>query len=122
VITASHDETALRDIENGSGGTVFQVPIFVPTTGTVRCQIKVYDLAGNLVIAGRSDNATTTLNSPRGEYAKLDLYWNGFNAQGMRAAPGTYRIVVFISYHGVSASDKERAQNRKHQGIVGIAK
>jgi fibro-slime domain-containing protein len=118
-ITAGHDPGAIPHIRGGGGGTVFQVPIYVPRTGTVRCQIKVYDLAGNLVISGQNDNATQRLQVGPEEYAKMDLYWNGFNSKGMKVSPGTYRIVVFISY--VNTNDP-LAKNSKFQGTVGMSK
>jgi len=121
-IYATHDEGAIRDIRDGkAGGTVFEVPIYVPTQGKVKCQLKVYDLAGNLVNAGESNDAAVGISGDGGGFNKMHLYWNGYNSKKMKVAPGTYRMVVYISYENVSKND-ENAKNKKFQGIVGIAK
>ncbi|MCL2242311.1 MAG: hypothetical protein FWC04_07290, partial [Chitinispirillia bacterium] len=118
-ITASHNDGAIDYIKYGGGGTVFEVPIYVPKTGTVRCQVKVYDLAGNLVNSGETNDAATgTLRTNEG-YTKMHIYWSGYNSKDMKAAPGSYRMVVFISYKNTTDS---LAKNKKMQGSVGIAK
>jgi len=122
VIVAVHDREALELIRNPSGpligGTVFEVPVYVPTTGTVKCQLKVYDLAGNLVVAGESNNAASGMETG---YSKMHLYWNGYNSKKMKVAPGTYRMVVYISYSNLGKND-ENAKNKKYQGLVGMSK
>jgi fibro-slime domain-containing protein len=129
IIYASHDRNAITDIkDNGYGGTVFDVPIYVPDTdgGKVKCQLKVYDLAGNLVISGESGDAWDKGKyESGGEFTKMYLYWNGYNSKKMKVAPGTYRMVVFISYSGIdpnNAQDKANAKNKKFQGTVGMSK
>lgn len=127
-IFADHDPTAVRDIrDRGNGGTVIQVPIYVPESpgAKVRCQVKVYDLAGNLVISGDSKNgdAAHNLRGSNGQHTKMDLYWNGYNSKGMMVSPGTYRMVVFISYTGLQTqTEKENATPQKYQSLVGISK
>jgi len=135
-IYASHDPTAVRDIrgkdENGNptakayGGTVFQVPVYVPEGdgARVRCQLKVYDLAGNLVISGESDDAVRGMEQ-KGQFPEkgMHLYWNGYNSKAMKVAPGTYRMVVYVTYEGnLSDEDKRFAKDKKYQGVVGISK
>jgi len=129
VIFATHDPTAIRDIQGGNGGTVVRTPVYVPNTGKIRCQIKVYDLAGNLVISGESDRAKEDLlrvnSAVAGTFADLDIYWNGFNSKAMKVSPGTYRMVVYISYTGINNSntqDAQSAKNRKYQTTVGMSK
>ncbi|MCL2219854.1 MAG: fibro-slime domain-containing protein, partial [Chitinispirillia bacterium] len=124
-INAFHDQEAIPYIRGGGGGTVFRVPIYVPTNGSVRCQIKVYDLAGNLVISGESNKARDAFKDNPGDYVNMDLYWNGYNSKAMKVAPGTYRMVVYVSYNLVNNAtqqDRERAKNRKFQGTVGMSK
>ncbi|GBU22614.1 hypothetical protein R80B4_02524 [Fibrobacteres bacterium R8-0-B4] len=139
VINATHDPDAVQGIRDGRyGGAVFEVPIYVPSITTtnengetvlipvdkrpkVRCQLKVYDLAGNLVVSGQNNDAMSGNNG--NEFSKMHLYWNGYNAQKMKVAPGTYRIVVNITYEGNLSDDDQRfAKDKKDQGVVGISK
>jgi hypothetical protein len=124
-IEARHDANAIAEIRgNTAGGTVLQVPVYVPNTGTMMCQIKVYDLAGNLVASGQSDG-DAAVGLTRGGDAKLDLYWNGYNSKQMKVAPGTYRMVVYVSYKNINRNDPtdaQRAKPTKHQGVVGMGK
>jgi fibro-slime domain-containing protein len=131
VIEAIHDRNAIRDIENGSGGTVFQVPIYVPDdpAAVMMAQIKVYDLAGNLVNSGQSNQVRQSLLEDNyatpGNFAALDLYWNGYNERGMIVAPGTYRMVVHITYRlsaNASQQDRQHAKSRRFTGVLGISK
>jgi fibro-slime domain-containing protein len=138
-VNATHDPDAVQGIRDGRyGGAVFEVPIYVPSITTtnengetvlipvnkrpkVRCQLKVYDLAGNLVISGQDNDAMGGNNG--NEFSKMHLYWNGYNAQKMKVAPGTYRMVVYITYEGnLSDEDKKFAKDKKYQGLVGISK
>ena len=136
-INATHDDKAVAGIKNGDwGGTVFEVTLYVPgakdANGNpidpskqpkVKCQLKVYDLAGNLVISGKNDDAMG--GSSGGEFTKLHLYWNGYNSKKMKVAPGTYRMVVLISYTNtgnLSKDEKEFAKDKKYTGLVGISK
>jgi len=130
-VYATHDESAIRDIKDGkNGGTVFEVTnIYVPETPGVnmRCQLKVYDLAGNLVISGESDKAKEELKDYAGQSTNMHLYWNGYNSKAMKVAPGTYRMVVYISYTGTAGknlteADRKGAKTKKLQGLVGMAK
>jgi len=138
IIFADHDKNAVDDIKKGkAGGTVFEVTLYVPGAlkdkngnplplndqPKVKCQLKVYDLAGNLVIAGQSADAMRGVNL--GETTKLHLYWNGYNAKKMKVAPGTYRMVVYISYTNVGdLSPEEQAlfKDNKYTSLVGISK
>jgi hypothetical protein len=82
----------------------------------------VYDLVGNLVSAGENNKVIGTWNGPAlqvQEYTSMDLFWSGYNSKGMKSAPGTYRIIVYISY--VNTTDPN-AKNKKYQGTVGIGK
>jgi len=89
----------------------------------IKCRLKVYDLAGNLVNSAQTDDALKTMkNKPENENSVMHLYWNGYNAKAMKVAPGTYRIVVEIKYEGVPPSVKYVMKDSKYTGLVGINK
>jgi len=131
-IGAYHNPGAIPHIKGGGGGAVFQVPVHIainPATGkpyTIRCQVKVYDLAGNLVSSGEEKDILKVPGqdlaqdvSETGKHTEMHLFWSGFNSKGMKSAPGTYRIVVMISYPD---GGRDAPKNKKFQGTVGIAK
>jgi fibro-slime domain-containing protein len=128
-IGAYHNPGAVPHIKAGGGGAVFQVPIYIPrdpdnpsSVGKIKCQVKVYDLAGNLVSSGAEEDMLSVNRDPAADgatYSQMHLFWSGYNSKGMKAAPGTYRIVVQISYPN---SKDPKAKNVKHTGSVGIAK
>jgi fibro-slime domain-containing protein len=130
-IGAYNNPNAIEHIRAGGGGAVFQVPVYIARDPNnpnalpdkIKCQVKVYDLAGNLVSSGSEGDV---LNVPRSNwaidgatYSKMDMFWSGYNSKGMKAAPGTYRIVVQISYPG---SKDPKALSKKYTGTVGIGK
>jgi hypothetical protein len=129
VITAADNPSAIPHIKAGGGGAVFQVPVYVPNDAVgsggkaeIKCQVKVYDLVGNLVSSGENDKVLQSSARLFGQaegYASMDLFWSGFNSKGMKSAPGTYRIIVYISY--VNTTDT-KAKNKKLQGTIGIGK
>jgi len=142
-IYALNDLTALEQVRGSKdpvtgkykpgekGGAVFAVPIYVPEQGYVKCQLKVYDLAGNLVISaesGKNENAAAGVKPEmKGLPTATDihLYWNGYNSKAMKVAPGTYRIVVKISYPedgNLSSKDKQYAKEKKFTGLLGMSK
>ncbi len=100
-----HDPRAYPHVTNGGGGTVTRFVIYVPPQDSLRSckievQVKIYDLAGNLVISGKSKDFVmdSKFEAQAGNYVEADLYWNGFNAKGMNAAPGTYRQIIYVHY------------------------
>jgi fibro-slime domain-containing protein len=120
VITPVHNPGAIPYIRGGGGGTVFQVPIYVPSSGNISVRLKVYDLAGNLVNSGESRDAVRGLESNRGEFVEIDLYWNGFNSRNMKVAPGTYRLVVHVTY--TNTNDPMAKNPPPFRGTVGMSK
>jgi len=150
-VGAYDNPEAINWIKNGGGGVVFRVPVYIPddvkTSNSVgsggaigdgrgsdipgkvniRCQVKVYDLAGNLVSSGETKNLLnvnrSTLATDPGDDVgtsdNMDLFWSGFNSKGMKSAPGTYKMIVQISYTGTKDPN---AKNQKYTGTVGIAK
>jgi flagellar hook assembly protein FlgD len=81
-------------------------------------------LAGNLVSSGEESNILSVSGSrvevkDAGARTQMDILWSGYNSKGMKAAPGTYRIIVQIIYPG---STDDIAKAKKFQGTSGIAK
>jgi hypothetical protein len=80
--------------------------------------LHIYDVAGNVVATAESDqNFGTSLNPSNKNFADLNLYWNGFNMQKMRVAPGIYRAVIYIDYHGLKGFKNTRTTTK-----IGIGK
>ena len=130
-IGAYNNPNAIEHIRAGGGGAVFQVPVYIARDPNnpnalpdkIKCQVKVYDLAGNLVSSGSEGDVLGVPGSnwaiDGATYSKMDMFWSGYNSKGMKAAPGTYRIVVQISYPG---SKDPKALSKKYTGTVGIGK
>jgi hypothetical protein len=128
VLNAFHDKDAAQWVRDGKGGSIVRVPVYIPGPGegTVRCQVKVYDLVGNLVHAARSNNLVGDSNDPNMKnmeqnFMDIDLYWNGYNSKKMKVAPGTYRVIVQFDYS--SSELRRRFKGRdKFTAPVGISK
>ena len=64
-------------------------------------QLKIYDIAGNLVQSADQPNIISTIDQSFREAGKLFtvyIYWNGSNRQGMPVSPGFYRTVIYVDY------------------------
>ncbi len=83
---------------------------------TVSGLLMVFDAVGNLVYTRENDNVlpekwrTSEFDSSR---VKLVFYWNGMTDQNMKAAPGLYRVIVFLD------TGREKS---KYRGNVGISR
>jgi hypothetical protein len=89
-------------LERRQGGSIISIEgitIPPPNTGNVTLTIKIYDVAGNSVIWAKNDNLFSTSNIPG---TSVFLYWDGFNSQKMKVAPGVYRAVVYVDYPQLS--------------------
>ena len=127
-IGAYHNPGAIPHIRSGGGGAVFQVPVMIRDENgklyKIKCQVKVYDLAGNLVSSGETDDMLNVpgqqlaADFPGEKFAQMNLFWSGYNSKGMKSAPGTYRIIVAISYD----TKDPNVKNHRYQGTIGIAK
>jgi len=128
-IGAYHNPNAIQHIRNGGGGAVFQVPVYIARSSEngppdkIMCQVKVYDLAGNLVSSGKEEDLLrvpgSDLSTGSDTYTHMDMFWTGYNSKGMKSAPGTYRIIVQLSYPDTK---DPKAKNKKYTGTIGIAK
>lgn len=116
-----HNPNAITHIKDrGGNGLVIQFSTYIPhrDSGVVKAQMKIYDLAGNLVHSESSNNLIrdSRLNAESGSHTQINVYWNGYNSKGMKVAPGIYRMVIFLDFTSSVYKD------RKHQVTLGVAK
>jgi hypothetical protein len=84
----------------------------------IKLYARIYDIVGNLVLAHTEENI---LELPRFESVKsgsgfnLDIYWHGYNEEGMQVAPGIYSVVVYID------SESYNAREQRRRTVIGIA-
>lgn len=64
----------------------------------VKGSMKIYDVVGNTVNWGTNQDIFESIGGGSG----MDIYWNGYNHEGMKVSPGVYRAVIFIDYPGAS--------------------
>jgi hypothetical protein len=74
----------------------------VPATGKVKGTLKIYDVVGNTVNWGNTDDLFHGVPDNNQTAPSFDFYWNGLNANGMKCSPGVYRVVIYIDYPGAS--------------------
>jgi hypothetical protein len=61
--------------------------------------LKVYDLAGNLVCHRMNDDDLIPPSwhaNADGQTRELLFYWNGMTDRGMKSAPGVYRVLLTL--------------------------
>jgi len=123
-----HDPDAAEYVKKGGGGSIVRVPVRVPGPNEkpgVRCQIKVYDLVGNLVHAAKTNDlindSKINTGDVGGQFMDVDLYWNGYNSKKMKVAPGTYRLIVQFDYEDSKIKSDLKGKN-KFTAPVGISK
>lgn len=112
-----HDLDFVGDqiVQARKGGTVIMAEITPPsnpqwgptTVGEIQAELKVYDIAGNLVFHRKNDNLikesaqwTTAYGTGQwdaGYTRKVYFVWGGLNDQGMNCAPGVYRAIVSMT-------------------------
>ena len=119
-----HEPNARRWVRDDDAGVVISFELVIPTADNiVRVHIKVYDIAGNLVQSVVNNDVVAqlrevlTLEQIERTTVTVDMYWNGSTAQGMPAAPGLYRAVVYIDY-----ADNTFYGDRREVTLIGIAK
>jgi hypothetical protein len=77
-----------------NGGTIISFKSQLSANDVVKGYIKVFDVTGNLVAY---DENTITMPSTWIPGSSFGIYWSGLNGQGMRVAPGVYRVIINIS-------------------------
>jgi hypothetical protein len=118
------------DVQNGGhGGAMFLFTFQQPEKGSqvgVECQIKIYDLVGNLV---QSDYNPDFYNSDKSEVLQSNglvtshIYWNCTNAKGMVVAAGVYRVVAYLHYKDIgSGHEAHRFPDEKKIAQLGVAR
>ncbi len=82
---------------------------------SIDLRVKIYDAVGNSVTEAYTrvvyDNIKTS------SVDDYDIYWNGFNASGMKVAPGIYRVAVTLAYLNRKTGE---SRNTKLWGVIGI--
>jgi hypothetical protein len=89
-------------LEEKRGGSIISIEGIIippPNTGNVRLTMKIYDVVGNSVIWTGTEDLFSVSSIPG---TSIFLYWNGFNQQKMKVAPGVYRAVVYVDYPPLS--------------------
>ncbi|MDO5576996.1 MAG: hypothetical protein Q4F84_07940, partial [Fibrobacter sp.] len=125
---AVHEPNARRWVREDHAGTVITFPLVISTLNLdslsdavkLRCNVKVYDLVGNMVNSAKNEDILESIrrnvvpalqrraqtSSEDASVYPLDIYWNGFSKKKVRVAPGVYKIVVALEYHGSSTAKK----------------
>ena len=121
-----NNPSAIDWVKEDHGGTVISlrnlpVPADMEQRKKVTGYLKIYDVIGNVVNwASSAENGQAdifgNLLSGTQTATEVDLYWNGLNKRGMKVAPGVYRAVVYIDYHGVENNKNVRLTTKV--GIV----
>ncbi|NLG16380.1 MAG: fibro-slime domain-containing protein [Fibrobacter sp.] len=122
VINARHEPNARTWVKTDRSGVVLNFDLMVPPAEEnlkVKCIIKIYDAVGNQVITNTNNDllgderiSKSDLQKSRGSLFDIDLYWNGFTGRKMKAAPGIYKVMVYLEYYG-SKSASEYNKNFK---------
>jgi len=92
-------------------GTAIQVNITLPDDGSkVYGYLKIYDAVGNVVYYSDPYDITADLirggnNIQNLSTFSLLLYWSGCNVEGMRVAPGAYKLVFYVDYENPKYPD-----------------
>ena len=120
-INFKNEPEAIKWVKNG--GTIFRVMIS-PGQGKVTGYLRVYDVVGNLVNSGQSDtNMITEIqkqSSADSSVVPYDVYWNGTNSHGMKAAPGAYLGVYYTTTTKKNGAGATSTDTRRQVKKVGI--
>jgi hypothetical protein len=126
VLNASHEPSARQWVRDDHAGMVFSVKVAIPSledrkTVKAECFIKIYDAIGNQVWSIKNKDITESLlkNSRNADSSVVDFdtYWNVYNSNGMKVAPGIYKVILYINYSGLNA---EKYPNIKVTGKAGV--
>lgn len=113
VIFARHEPNARTWVKTDRSGVVLNFDLMVPSAEEdlkVKCIVKIYDAVGNQVITRTNNNllesiSKSDLQKSRGSLYDIDLYWNGFTGRKMKAAPGIYKVMVYLEYYGSKSAN-----------------
>ncbi len=111
------NEDKLYNIIQQNGGVMIVIPLL--GIKSMEVAIMVFDAIGNLVFSNQSDGdiLKTVVESEDQwmlealqtgtDVVDFPLYWHGVTSNGMRSAPGIYKILVFIDATTVSDEKKK---------------
>lgn len=125
------NEPKAKEWAQGKQGVMMQFTLIFPENADtvkggidpsikIRCVEKIYDFVGNPVISAVNENLVDKLlrdSAGRlGARQVVSLYWNGFTKSGRPAAPGIYKVVIYIEYQDA----RYKKNNSVHNDIIGI--
>lgn len=100
-----HDEESRQRVQNGiCGGTLISFPVITPSAENpiVKANMRIYDMAGNLVQAASNSNllqgTTRAADSVDQNISYIDVYWNCTNMVGTPVSPGIYKYVIYLDF------------------------
>lgn len=101
-----------------NGGAILRLGILKSDSTNIKLTLKVYDVAGNQVIAAQKDDISKELNKQSNTSNMAYLYypWNLTNAKGMKIAPGHYKVIAWLDY------SNPRYKDEKHSVGLGVKK
>ncbi len=103
------------------GGAIFRF-LISPGQGTISGTLNVYDVVGNLVTSTTSNKnlalECTARSTADSSVCNYDIYWNGTTSKKMKAAPGVYVGVLYLS----STNPKGETDKRRQYARVGVAR
>ena len=123
VLDVRHNSNAKNWVSRENAGVLMRFTIKIPEDRSVwiSCYIRIYDMVGNPVISGSSDDILKSLpadalNGSVSVY-DVDMYWNGINKAGMPVAPGAYRLAVTLDSNNPEYRKKVPLTN-----VIGIGR
>jgi fibro-slime domain-containing protein len=116
VFTFKHEPLARHwVVRNGQGAIIsFTIPQ-LPRGERVKGYFKIYDVAGNLVHADANGDLFEGIVEDVSAF-DFEVFWNGYNQNGMEVASGVYRYIIKIDYQNDNRKDMRLF------GTIGIAK
>jgi hypothetical protein len=102
-----------------TGGAVMVADVMIPSDEdfSAKATMAVFDAVGNLVYDvanhGNVIPYEWVTQSSGGDIRQLVFYWNGITNDMRKAAPGIYRIVIYLDL---------KNEQKKYRGNVGIGR
>ena len=132
-----HNPSAVQWVASDKAGFVLQFQLSLPEKGTfsVGGHISIIDISGNTVCSdplidykwGNLLNSNAVVSNEQkknllpsswirnGSIYNYTIYWNGYNADGVKAAPGVYKAILRIF---IKSGKKEQIQ--VYTGKIGV--